>query len=285
MIRKMDKRDRAAVFRDRLTVAMDRAGLSRSALSREAGVDRSTIAQLLAEDSARLPNAGLAADAAAALGVSTDWLLGLTDRPERPGDIVAAAMAVSPAERSSADAQLLDWHREAAGYKLRHVPATLPDMLKTDAMVAWEYRSIGDAHSERAIAALHDQVEWLRSGVSDMEIAAPLHEFVALAEGTAYYAGLGVAERHEQLRHLADICDEMYPRLRLFLYDAHRVFSAPVTVFGPRLAVIYVGQFYLAFRESERVRSMTAHFDWLVREASVDARDAAGYLRGLLQVE
>ena len=32
--------------------------------------------------SARLPNAQLAAECAAALGVSADWLLGLSDRPE-----------------------------------------------------------------------------------------------------------------------------------------------------------------------------------------------------------
>ena len=114
---------------------MQRSQMSRSALARATAVDRSTIGQLLKDDLPRLPNAQLAADAASALGVSTDWLLGLTNRPERPGDIVAAAMAMSPAERSSADAQLLAWHREAAGYKIRHVPATLPDILKTESML------------------------------------------------------------------------------------------------------------------------------------------------------
>ncbi|PLX40774.1 MAG: XRE family transcriptional regulator, partial [Hyphomicrobiales bacterium] len=41
-------------------------------------------------------------------------------------------------------------------------------------------------------------------------------------------------------------------------------------------------QFYLTFRESNRVRSLTDHFDWLIREASVDARDVAGYIRSLI---
>jgi hypothetical protein len=88
--------------------------------------------------------------------------------------------------------------------------------------------------------------------------------------------------RFEQLAFLADQCDRMFPRLRLFLFDAHRVFSSPVTLFGPNLAVVYVGQCYLAFRESERVRSLTGHFDWLVREAVVDARDAASHIRALI---
>lgn len=123
----MDKRVRADLFRSRLQEAMSHASITRSALSRATNVDRSTIGQLLKDDRPRLPNAQLAADVAMTLGVSTDWLLGLTNRSEPPGDIVAAALSLSPAERTSADAQLLAWHHEAAGYKVRHVPATLPE--------------------------------------------------------------------------------------------------------------------------------------------------------------
>ena len=92
----MDKRDRAKLFRERLNEAMTVKGVTKSGLSRITNVDRSTIGQLLRDDHPRLPNAQLAADAAYALGVSTDWLLGLTNRPETPGDIVAAALSLSP---------------------------------------------------------------------------------------------------------------------------------------------------------------------------------------------
>lgn len=279
----MDKRDRAEIFRTRLADAMTRKSMSRSALARHTGADRSTIGQLLRDDSPRLPNAQLAADAAVALGVSTDWLLALTDRPERPGDIVASAMALSPAERSSADAQLMEWHRESAGYKVRHVPATLPDILKTERMLDWEYDTFRDRDPGQARDAMREQQEWLQSGVSDYEIALPVHELQACAKGAAYYEGLDRDVRHEQLEVLAALCGDLYPRLRVFLFDAHNVFSAPVTIFGPRLAVIYVGQCYLAFRESQRVRSLTGHFDWLVREAVVDARDAANYIASLTE--
>ena len=190
-------------------------------------------------------------------------------------------MALSPAERSSADAQLLGWHREAAGYKVRHVPATLPDILKSERMLEWEYSSLREQASTQAIDAMQEQRSWLRSGVSDYEIALPLHELRACADGTAYYEGLAQEVRHKQLQLIADFCREMFPRLRLFLFDAHQVFSAPVTVFGPNLAVVYVGQFYLAFREGQRVRSLTDHFDWLVREATVDARNVAGHIISL----
>ncbi|MEP2892493.1 helix-turn-helix domain-containing protein [Tateyamaria sp.] len=277
----MDKRDRANIFRNRLEEAMLRKGLSKSALSRETKVDRSTIGQLLKDDHPRLPNAQLAADAADALGVSTDWLLGLTNRPETPGDIVAAALSLSPAERTSADEQLLEWHHEAAGYKVRHVPATLPDILKTKSMLKWEYASVQERRLPEAFDAMQDQLEWLSSGVSDYEIAIPIHEIEACAAGTAYYSGVDESIRHEQLNFIADQCDQMFPRLRVFLFDAHRVFSSPVTVFGPNLAVVYIGQCYLAFREVERVKSLSNHFDWLVREACVDARHVPTFIRSL----
>jgi len=281
----MDKRKRAALFRERLSDAMVLKGVTKSALSRATQVDRSTIGQLLNVDQPRLPNAQLAAEAANVLGVSTDWLLGLTNRPETPGNIVAAALSLSPAERSSADAQLLEWHHESAGYKVRHVPATLPDMLKTKQMLEWEYASVRARQLPQAYDALQDQMEWVSSGVSDYEIALPIHEIEACAAGTAYYEGVGKDVRHAQLNFIADQCDELFPRLRIFLFDAHRVFSSPVTVFGPNLAVIYVGQFYLAFREIERVKSLSSHFDWLVREAIVDARGVSAHIRGLIKAQ
>ncbi|MEO1274463.1 MAG: helix-turn-helix transcriptional regulator [Pseudomonadota bacterium] len=277
----MDKRHRAAVFRERLLAAMGEAGMSRSALARAAGVDRSTLSQLLADGETRLPSAQLVADAAAELGVSTDWLLGLTERPERAGDLIAASMRIAEAERASVDETMLEWHREAAGYKIRHVPATLPDILKTQAVLAWEYRSFLGKTPDQAIRATMDRLDLLRDGRSDYEIAFPRHELEAFAAGEGYYRGLPEEARAEQLAALARAARDLYPSLRLFAFDAHRLFSAPVTVFGPLLAVVYVGQFYLAFRSEERVRSMTRHFDWLVRECEVDARDMAGFIDGL----
>jgi transcriptional regulator with XRE-family HTH domain len=279
----MDKRRRASLFRERLMEVMSMKGMTKSGLSRAANVDRSTIGQLLKNDHPRLPNAQLAADAANALGVSTDWLLGLTNRPETPGDIVAAALSLSPAERTSADEQLLEWHHEAAGYKVRHVPATLPDILKTKRMLDWEYASVRERRLPEAFSAMQDQLQWLSSGVSDYEIAVPVHEIESCAAGTAYYKGVEKSVRYEQLGFIADQCDQMFPRLRIFLFDAHRVFSSPVTIFGPNLAVVYVGQCYLAFREVERVKSLSSHFDWLVREAVVDARNVSTHIRSLIE--
>ena len=275
-----DKRDRAALLRLRLSEAMTRRNLTQSALARVCGVDRSTISALLSP-SVRTPNAQLAADCAVALGVSVDWLLGLTARPEPVADLLATSLSITEAPRALIDEAIFAWHQEAAGYKIRHVPATLPDMLKTRALVDWEYAPQLGRTSDQAIGAFEDRLAWMRGARSDYEIALPLHEMASFAGATGYYEGLPAEIRAEQIDRIADLCDQLYPSLRLCFFDARRVFSAPVTVFGPLLAVVYLGRSYIAFRDGARVQSMTEHFDWLVREAEVGARDAGRYVRAL----
>lgn len=281
MPEKIDKRARAALFRARLARAMAQTGTSQSALARAVGVDRSTVSQILTETSVRLPNAQVAAECASALGVSSDWLLGLSDRPERLPDLLANALTVTEASRALIDETIFGWHRETVGHKVRHVPATLPDMLKTAGMMDWEYAPQLGVAAGAAIAAAQERLAWMRRARSDYEIAMPLHELTAFARAEGYYAGLPAALRRGQIDWLLDLNDQLYPALRLYLFDARRVFSAPITVFGPILAVVYLGRHYLAFRDADRVANLTRHFDWLIREAAVGARDIPAHLREL----
>src|SRR6056297_2184537 len=139
MPEKIDKRRRAAQFRTRLASAMAETGMSQSRLAARIGVDRSTLSQLLKDEGARLPNAQVIGECAAALGVSADWLLSLSDRPETASHLLANSLQLTEAPRAMIDEAIFGWHRDAAGYKFRHVPATLPDMLKTREMLGWEY--------------------------------------------------------------------------------------------------------------------------------------------------
>ena len=277
----IDKRQRATQFRQRLATAMERRGLSQSALARQIGVDRSTVSQLLSDAGARLPNAQVVGECAAALGVSADWLLSLSDRPESAADLLANSLSLTEAPRALVDEQIFSWHREAAGYKIRHVPAGLPDMLKTHTLLDWEYTPHLGRTTEQAINASQDRLDWMRGAHSDYEIALPLHEMESFALGTSYYTGLSAAIRREQIDRFLDLHHQFYPGLRLYLFDARRVYSAPITIFGPLLAVLYIGRNYVAFRDSERVQAFTKHFDHLVREASISARDLTDHLAAL----
>jgi transcriptional regulator with XRE-family HTH domain len=280
MMKMQDKRDRANLFRDRLTQSMAASNMTQSALARQTGVDRSTISALLSQGT-RLPNAQLVADCAQALGVTCDWLLGLADRAEPVDALLAKALVITEAPRALFDDAIYAWHREAAGYKIRHVPATLPDLLKTRATVDWEYRATLGASADQAIAAFQEQLLWLRGARSDYEIALPLHELDCFAAATGYWAGLPAQVRRDQLDHLIGLCTSLYPALRLYLFDAHRVFSAPVTIFGPHRAVVYLGRHFLSFQDQSTVQTLSHHFDWLVREAAHGARTVTDHLTRL----
>ncbi|WP_439521243.1 helix-turn-helix domain-containing protein [Marivita sp.] len=277
----MDKRYRADLFRKRLHVAITRAGTNQSALARKTGVDRSTISQLLRDDAARLPNAHVVGACASALGVSADWLLGLAEHPENAADLLASALTLTNAPRALVDQQIFDWHREADGYKIRHVPAALPDMLKTHEVLKWEYGPHLGRTAEQAITASANRLAWMRRSASDYEIAMPLYELQSFVEGTGYYDGLSLDVRRRQIDHWLDLTTSLYPRMRLYLFDARQLFSAPITVFGPLLSVIYVGSNYLAFRDTQRVRAFSDHFDRLVREAQITARAFPDHLTDL----
>lgn len=284
MVDIIDKLSRAQQFRARMRQAMQTSGMTQSALARAIGTDRSTLSQSLGDDGARLPGAHVIGAAAAALGVSTDWLLGLSDRPETATQLLTASLELSQAPRALVDEQIFAWHREAAGYKIRHVPAGLPDMLKTDALLEWEYGPHLGKTIQQAINASRDRLNWMERSRSDYEIVMPLYEAHSFAAGTGYYKGLSADIRREQMTRLIDLAQRLYPRLRLGFFDARRLYSAPITIFGPLLAVIYTGGHYMSFRDIERVETLTRDFDVLVREASVTARDCPDHLSDLAQL-
>lgn len=255
--------------------------MSKSALARAAGVDRSTVSLVFSTDDGRLPNAQFAAECAAALGVSCDWLLGLTDRHERSADMLEAAMRLQEAARAPSDASIFRWHEEARGYKIRHVPATLPDMLKLESVLRFEYGDFVGRTTDQAIADMRDRLAYLRAPDTDYEIAVPLDTLEAFAAGEGYWHGLPASERRAQLERLARLTEELYPSLRLYLFDRKKVFSAPLTVFGPLQATVYVGRFYMIFRERRQVLELTRHFDGLVREADFEAKHTPRFIEGL----
>ena len=269
----ISKSYRAELFRERLLQSMTEAGSNQSRLSREAGVDRSTISQLIKSDGPRLPNAHLVAQCAAVLGVSADWLLGLTDKKESAADLLASSMSMTEASRALIDEQIFQWHQEAAGYKIRHVPAGMPDMLKTQEMLEWEYAPSLGRSTTQAIKDSESRLALMRRSRSDYEIAMPAHDLHAFVHAEGYYTGLPLDIRLGQVDHMQELAAEHYPSLRLCLFNARRLYSAPVTIFGPLLAVVYLGQNYITFRDIGRVDAITAHFDTLVREAEVPARE------------
>ena len=279
----MDKRARSDLFRTRLQQAMLLSGETQSSLARKTGAERSTLSQILAGATARLPNGQLVAQCAKSLGVSADWLLGLSDQPDCLEQILAQVMTMVDAPRALIDAQIFEWHQEAAGYKIRHVPTGLPDMIKIRPMLEWEYAPSLGHTIDLAIASAEDRLYWMRQAQSDYEIALPIHELQAFARAEGYYSGCPRHIRIEQLKHLARLTSQLYPVMRVSLFDARKIYSAPITIFGPLRAVIYLGQKYLVFRVPDRIQALSQHFDGLIREAEIGTRELPAIIDTLLQ--
>jgi transcriptional regulator with XRE-family HTH domain len=279
----MDKRARSDLFRNRLQKAMELKGDTQSSLARKTGADRSTLSQILAGTTPRLPNGQLVAQCANSLGVSADWLLGLSDQPDSLKQILEQAMTMVDAPRALIDAQIFAWHQKAAGYKIRHVPSGLPDMVKIRSMLEWEYAPSLGHTIDLAIASAEDRLNWMRQAQSDYEIALPIHELQAFARAEGYYSGCPRQIRIEQLKHLAQLTAQLYPVMRFSLFDARKIYSAPITIFGPLRAVIYLGQKYLVFRVPDRIQALSQHFDGLIREAEIGTRELPAFIGALLQ--
>ena len=192
-------------------------------------------------------------------------------------------MTMVDAPHALIDAQLFAWHQEAAGYKIRHVPAGLPDMVKIRPMLEWEYAPSLGHTIDLAIASAEDRLNWMRQAQSDYEIALPLHELQGFARAEGYYRGCPKQIRIEQLKHLARLTEQLYPVMRICLFDARKIYSSPITIFGPLRAVIYLGQKYLVFRVPDRIQALSQHFDGLIRAAEIGTRDLPAIIGALLQ--
>jgi len=277
-----DRREILPRFQQRLRQVLARSELSQTEFAAAAGIDRSTLSQLLAPGANRLPRAESIAAIAHVGNTSLDWLLGLSQGDRADTGMVAETLQIERDAPSPVDARLLQWHKEAAGYRIRHIPTTFPDLLKTDAVIEDEYGHYVALGPSRRIEITQSRLAYLRQPETEIECCTPVQTFEAFARGEDIWRALKPSVRRAQLEQIIALCDELYPRFRLFLYDRKKLFSIPLTVFGPMRAALYLGQTYFVFHSTDHIRALTRHFDQIVRGASVQPNEIAGFLRGLL---
>jgi len=241
MMRIIDKRDRARLSVTGWSRRWDRTGITQAALARRPALTDQPCHNCSRDQGARLPNAQLVAECSAALGVSADWLLGLSDFPNRPPIWWPPRFPCPKPPAPWAMTRSLPGTRRPQATRSATCHRACPICSKTTDMLRWEYAPAVGKTIEQAIGASADRLGWMQQSKSDYEIALPLSELDSFARGQGYYAGLPVNVRQDQLRRFRDLHDQLYPALRLHLFDKRAVYSAPVTVFGPLLAVIYRG--------------------------------------------
>jgi hypothetical protein len=67
------------------------------------------------------------------------------------------------------------------------------------------------------------------------------------------------------------------------MFDGLRRYAAPLTVFGTQRAALYLGQLYLVLTSVEHVRTLSRHFDGLIRDADVQPTAVPAHLTRLLR--
>ncbi len=266
-------------FRERLRKVMTDSGMNQSEFAASVGLDRSTLSQLLSSGNRRLPRVETLAAIAKTQQASIDWLMGLSN----VGTMQAEMMNEQPSFEQHAlahnDERLIGWLKEAIGYKIRYVPSTLPDLLKTSEVIRFEMDHFVATSPEQLIETASARLEWTRGPETDLECCNSIQAVESFTVGGGIWRNLGLKSRLVQLDHMIELCAELYPTLRWFLFDGRQRFAAPITIYGPLRAALYLGQMYMVLTSAEHVRTLTAQFDDLIRGAVVQPNDIPSFLR------
>lgn len=276
-----DKLAIVAVFRERLMALVVKSNLSRSKFAAKAGLDRSTLSQLLSDANVRLPRAETIARLASQNNVSVDWLLGLVQDDLLATDILPLVQ-VETGVQSSTDERISAWFRDAAGYKIRYVPMSLPDLLKTNEVFEYEFGVSALTTASARLAEGETKLELARTSNYDMETCTSFQAVEMFARGEGSWRTLPRDIRHRQLIHMQRLLIELYPRFRWFMYDGLRVFSTPYTIYGPMRGAVYLGGMYFVFNSTEHIRVLTRHFDDLICEAVIQPNECADFIGKLI---
>ena len=266
-------------FRERLAKIIRESGMNRSEFASSVGLDRSTLSQLLSSANRRLPRVETIASIAQSQQASIDWLIGLSNVGPMQAEMMNEQMSFAKNALSHNDERLIGWLREAIGYKVRYVPSTLPDLLKTSRVIRYEMGDAVATTPEQKIETASARLAWTRGPETDLECCNSVQAVETFARGGGIWRTLDLNSRLAQLDHMIELCAELYPTLRWFLFDGRQRYSSPITIFGPLRAALYLGQMYLVLTSTEHVRTLTAQFDDLIKGAVVQPPDVPAFLQ------
>ncbi len=279
----MERSETVEKFRERLSQVIEERGVTRSAFATEIGLDRSTLSQLLSPGNERLPRAETIVSIARVAQVSVDWLLGVIEQGRAGTQLVANALEIEPGAGLPMDERLERWHKEAVGAKVRYVPSTLPDLLKSPAIIRYEYEAYGALVPQARIEQAEARLAYTRRPETDIEVCTSSQSLRDFAEGRGIWDRLDREARVKQLESMAELTEELYPTFRWFLFDGLWRYSAPYTIFGAKRAAVYLGNMYFVFNGGEQIRALTRHFDDLIRGARMQPPDVPNFILGLLR--
>lgn len=279
----MEKRALSTLFRDRLHEAFGNTGKSISAFCRDNGVDRTTFSQLLSSEYSRLPRADTVAVLANALNVSADWLLGLSQDYQRGVDILESSVTFTDDKEEVFMQTWIDWCQEISRGKLRHVPVTLPDIVKTNDFLFHEYIPVlGEEEAKKSIDTVKENL-YLTNMPSDYEMCASTQSITDFIAGTYIYSDFPKKVRKEQIEYMIEVVKDLYPRFRLHLYDSREIISVSFGIFNDKKVALYDDGSYLIYNWKTHVEYFEDKFDSMIRRATVHPHEITDWLEEQLK--
>src|SRR3546814_11663643 len=112
---------------------------------------------------------------------------------------------------SYSDERLTRWRAEAVGYKIRYVPATLPDLLKSEEIIGYEYVRQGSSMPAFRLEQAESRLAYSRRPETDLEVCSSLQSIEGFARGQSLWATLQDATRKLQLVANISLGDDLQP--------------------------------------------------------------------------
>lgn len=265
---------------ERLAQLVYRSGLTKRDFAARCGIDRTTVSELLSRSAGRAPRLETLLAVATTFEVSLDWLVGAVDEPNPAPELLEHTRFERPGQ-SPTDSQIYAWLTEEPGTPVRYIPATLPDLLKTDAVIRFEQQPTSGPTPAQSIETTAARLAWARNSDTQMECCSSIQALRGFARGEGIWQRLSTSSRREQLERMIELCDELYPAFRWNLFDGLAHYAAPVTIFGRRRAALYLGDLYLVLTGPDHVRQLSRHFDSLVKAAAVPPSSMVSQLQRL----
>lgn len=282
-----ERSERADIFRERLNGILFKRKISRAEFAAAVGLNRTSASQLLSGASSRLPRVETIAQIARNLDVSVDWLLGLSDEINEGANLPSTTGQRYGRFRFSSirNEHFVRWSNDHSGVKTRYLPLWVPDALKNEEMIEWQYRKNPEVSVAEAIEAVRLRRVYLARPGSDTEICTSVETVTAFARGEYFYADIPYDARQRALRYMVDLYEQFYPTLRWFCFEARdNYFSGfPITIFGRKQCMIYLGPEFIALDDPEDVGEMIRQFDGLVRKAKLQPLETLELLRSLCE--
>ena len=243
----------SALFVDRLRTAMHDNGISAATLARRTGLSKAAISQLLSNRKARLPNSFTIYCLARALNRNVDYFLGTT----APLAGERATFAIELYQNGFMNAERL-WRETVFSGNDRVftlVCDTLPDFLKTEAVLACEHGTSAEVADHGARMA----------HMREAHGATPARGLVLcetsivyqLVKGIGLYRTLSEADRNAQIGIMNRYFDAHFPDLTCTLVSYRQNKLSPVVMYDHAVLVAPMFGWHMQITHAAMFREMS----------------------------